>query len=129
MWFLIIIAFIIFIIWKFSSDKTRLNKETAQLGGMSQRYFTLINILMQGDPECEIFENTPNSIAFGIRMPGSACYFTIIQLFNEILIKWHLESPVYGSHSKTWKFKEPINLQTVGMKILSDIEESPISPI
>ncbi|MCC5906202.1 MAG: hypothetical protein JJU13_08355 [Balneolaceae bacterium] len=122
MWFLIIVLLIaVFIFGKFISDSNKQNRKIEKEGGMRHKYRELIDLLLSGTSDCEVYKVDSNSVTLRSSSVGGTTLFTLVQTFGRINIKWELKSPVFGSHDMIWEFPEYHDQQVIVDRILNDL--------
>lgn len=89
MWWIIIIAIVGYIIYKYFSDRNKLLSRIESKGGLQVKYQKLISILLGELPGARIIQVTRDTIVINWNMGQ----FTIFQLFDKIRITWRMNLP------------------------------------
>lgn len=120
MWITIILVLAVFIIGKFLYDRNQQASKITMEGGMKNKYRDLIGLLMSGDSRSKIFEETSDSISFGISNMGGTTLFMLLQTFGKVTIQWKVDSPVFGKHKMEWEFPEYLDPEKMAERISND---------
>lgn len=118
---IIILATVIYIIFKFLSDVNKQKEMVKKSGGMQKKYQTLLNYILAGDSRAKVLKVTDDSIIAGAQSIGGTTLFILTQTFGNITIQWKVDSPVFGKHSKEWIFSESIDQEVMFDKINNDL--------
>lgn len=121
MWWLLIIAIILFIVIKFTRDLNKQANAVAKQGGMRNKYRTLVEYAISGHPESKIVHEDGTSIRIGCSTPGGSTYFSIIQTFGSVTIRWSQNSALTGKHNLEWQFDEFDDQELMINKIEADL--------
>jgi len=121
MW-IIIIAVLIFVIFKFLYDRNKQASKITKEGGMKNKYRELIEFLMR-DSRTKIFQETSDSITLGISSLGGTTLFILIQTFGHVTVQWKVDNPLLGKHKLEWRFDEYDDQEIMTEKIANDIQK------
>ena len=119
MWIIIILV-IVFIIGLFLFDFNQQSSKIKEEGGMRVKYRELINLLMEGDPQQKIFQETSNSITLGVSNMGGSTFIVLTQTFGKLTVQWKVDSPIFGKHKLEWDFPENSDVKKIVERIESD---------
>ena len=119
MWTFIILV-VVFIIGKFLYDANQQSSKVKKEGGMKVKYWELIEALMSGDSRTKVFQETSNSITFGLSNAGGRTIYILTQTFGKVTIQWKVDSPVFGKHSLEWDFPEYGDQQKMVEQVIND---------
>lgn len=121
MWWMVIIAAIVFMVIKFVYDSNKQADAVAKQGGMRVKYATLINYLLSSDPKCRIIQETSTFISVGVSGISGSTAFFIQQTFGTVTIQYKVKSQVFGNHQLEWRFNEFTAQEKMIEKITNDI--------
>ena len=101
---LIIAGLVIFIIYKFLSDRNKLLDKIAREGGLKYKFRVLIEGLMEG-PNARIEEVLRDSVVITWRSPSQLHQFQIIPAFNKFEVIWKAQLANHILENK-WMFND-----------------------
>lgn len=116
---LVVVAVII----KFLYDRNQQSVQIGRQGGMSVKYRTIIDFILNGHQNSKIFQETSDSITLGVSNVGGTTIFMLLQTFGKITIKWEVNSPLYGKHKLDWEFPEFMDQEKMLERIANDLEK------
>lgn len=120
---LVLIAIICFVGFKFLRDRKRQNQRVAKEGGMLHKYRVLVQYLLSGHPNTKIFQVTGDSLFLGVSSTGGTTTYDLLQTFGKVTITWKVDSPVYGKHKLEWDFDEYLDQNKMIEKIMNDLKQ------
>jgi len=121
MWWIIIIAIMVFILIMFINDTSQQSSKIKKEGGMRNKYRELISYIMSQDSRSRIFQETSNSITLGLSNIGGTTLYILTQTFGKLTVQWKVDSPVFGKHSLEWDFPEYGDQEKMMYKIMDDL--------
>lgn len=122
MWFLIVLLILVgIVIVKFLIDRSTQSSKIVMEGGMKNKYHDLVQFLMKA-PRTKIFNETSDSITFGLSNMGGTTLFILTQTFGNVTVQWKVDSPVFGKHKMEWDFKENADQKNMAETIENDLE-------
>ena len=122
MWAFLIIV-VVLIVFKFLYDKNKQSVQIGRQGGMSTKYKTIVAHLMSGHSSAKIFQETSDSMTFGVSSAGGTTIFRLIQTFSKVSITWEMNSPLFGKHKLEWEFPEFMDQDKMHEKIGNDLAQ------
>lgn len=121
MWWIIILALVAFVIFKFAVDVNKQAGAVIKQGGMRKKYSILIDYLLNANQGTRIFTETSTFITLGITGLGGSTIFNIQQTFGTVSIEWKAENHAFGKHSLKWNFNEFLDQKKMIEKIENDL--------
>lgn len=122
MWWIIIIALVVFMVIKFASDSNKQANAVAKQGGMRKKYKTLVDYMLSGHAQSRIIQETATSISVGVTGPSGSTVFFICQTFGSVTIQYKVKNVMFGNHQLEWSFDEFMSQEKMIEKISHDIE-------
>lgn len=110
------------IIIKFLYDRYQQSVQIGRQGGMSIKYRTLINFILNEQKNTKIYQETSDSITLGVSSAGGTTVFSLLQTFGKLSISWEMTSPLFGKHKLDWKFPEFMNQEKMFEQIANDLD-------
>lgn len=123
MWWILILAIIAWSLFRFFSDSSKQKEKMEKIGGVKEKYSTLVNYFLSGDSKCRIIQETSVFIRMGVSGLDGHTLFDIYQTFGTVTIHYRVDSRAFGKHKLEWQFDENMNQITMLEKINADIEE------
>ncbi len=120
---LVLIAVICYVAFKFFRDRWKQNQRIAKEGGMVHKYRILIQHLLSGHTNSKIFQRTSDSVLLGVHNSGGTTLYSLLQTFGKISITWTMESPIYGKHKLEWNFDEYLDQSKMLERMMNDLKQ------
>jgi len=117
----ILIAVVVYIIFKFVSDNNKQASIIAKQGGMRNKYRTLIDYLMSQRPDVKVIHEDSTSIIVGCASAGGSTKFIIAQTFGTVTVQWKSSDIITGNHELEWQFEEFMDQTKMSEKMENDI--------
>lgn len=124
MWWKAIIFIVVILAIKFAYDSIKQANSITKQGGMRIKYKTLIDYLLNSDPECKILQEKKTFISVGVLgtgIKGSTVFF-IYQTYGTITIQYKANSVLGGEHKFEWVFNEYTDQKKMIENIEHDID-------
>jgi hypothetical protein len=121
MWVIFIIAIVVFILYRFISDREKMLNNVQENGGLQEKYKVLLTYFLS-DPDAKITIITRDNIVISWKGAYSSAQFSIMQNFGTININWASNNSVAGVVKEKWEFSENIDQHAMAKKIIQDIE-------
>jgi hypothetical protein len=103
-WFFIILAIVVLIIYNFISDRDKMLKNQVDYqGGMAKKYEYLIDKLT-GDGGGRVLKVTRDHIHICNQDLNTATNFFINESFNSVEVEWVANLGPLGTHKHKWSF-------------------------
>lgn len=119
MWWIIILALVLFFVIRFIYQVNSDKKKLAAEGGMRVRYKILIDNLLSTFTDCEILDEDWNYISIGTLSPGE---FRFNIAHSKILIiEWRISYSDFWQHKLEWRFSVTADQNMMVDKISYDI--------
>jgi len=118
-WIILLIVLGI-ILYSFFSTREKMNQQVVNRGGMEEKYSILISYLL-ADPGANIIQLTKDNIQIQAKTQYSISHFSILQIFNGVIITWKAKSPM-GEFQDKWQFPENLDQHQMAKKVASDIK-------
>lgn len=116
----IIIGLVVFIIYKFLSDRNKLLNNIAREGGMKFKYRILIEGLLEG-PNAKIEEILKDSVVVTWRSHSQVHLFQIVPAFGKFEVIWKAQIAQHKLQN-SWMFNEHDNQEAALNLILQYID-------
>jgi len=111
------------IIIKFLYDKNQQSIQIGKQGGMSKKYKTLHDYIINSHQNSKIFQETSDSITLGVSSSGGTTTFRLLQNFGKLSVRWEMNSPFFGKHNLDWEFPEFLDQEKMLGRIKNDLEK------
>lgn len=122
MWVIIIvIAFVIYILFKFNTDRNDQSSQILEQGGMRNKYSILVQCLCAD--RGQVVSERASSLTLGASSYGGSVYFVLTQTFGNLTIVWKTQSPLAGFHTLEWEFSESMDQMKMYERINTDIKD------
>jgi hypothetical protein len=117
MWWIIIIAVVIYIIYKYTSDRNKLLTGIESRGGLQRKYRELISCILAESPGARIVNVTRDTIVINWNLGQ----FIIFQLFDKVRITWKMNLPT-GVIQDSLEFPVSLDQQLMAKRIENSID-------
>lgn len=119
-----IITLVVLILIKFIYDSAKQSGKIKSEGGIRNKYSILINHLLEGHPDCRIYQETNTFVSVGVSSAAGSTMYYIFPSYGNVTIRMEIKNnPLLGNVNKEWKFPENMNQEDMMFKISSDIEQ------
>lgn len=122
MFVFIIIAVVVYLVIKFTTDKKKEIKKIETQGGFDVKYAIIIDEFLS-IPNSKIIHKSNSSITIAIQDRFAVTSFKIAHGFSDYSIFWEHNSTTFGKHSLHWTFPEYLSQISAINKISNDIKE------
>lgn len=122
MWWIIIVAIILFSIVKFAMAYNDQADSVAKQGGMKKKYSVLVNNILNADSHCRIIQEGSSFIRLGAVSPGGSTIFDLTQTFGSVTVQWIGKSVLIGDHKMEWQFDEFMDQDAMFEKVVHDVD-------
>lgn len=126
---IIVIAIIIFLAFKFGSASGQVVEHVSNSGGMRVKYARLLEHILKGHKGCQIFGETRTYIRAGVSNYGGTTLFHIQQSTgNKVLIQYEVKNnPVIRPFQLNWTFPDDMDQDEMMVVISMDIQKKMLS--
>lgn len=107
----IIIVVLVIVVYKFSQNTRETVERVKSFGGMRTKYSKLVNNILEGHKDCQIFGETRTYLRIGVTNFGGSTMFHIQQCpGNKVMIDYDVSgNPVLGSFSLRFTFDDTMD--------------------
>lgn len=121
-----IIAIVVFIAYKIGSTSGRMFERVESGGGMRVKYATLLEYILRGHSQSQIFGETRTYIRAGVSNYGGTTLFHIQQSTNNtVIIQYEVkDNPTVASYQLEWVFPDTMDQEKMIEKINNDIKKN-----
>jgi hypothetical protein len=121
MWILIIIAIIVFVIYKFNADRNEMRQKIESRGGLRNVYPKLFHFFLS-DADSKITSEKPDEVIITWKSEYSVAQFRFLQLFNRLRIEYVAQTSLLGKIQNHWEFPSSTSQELMIKTITNDIE-------
>ena len=122
MWIIAIVIVLVVVFFYLNAKGNEINK-TIQEGGMLKKYEVIIHSIMQEDNRSQITHVSGDQVHIKLLTSGGMTLFILIHNNDHLTIKWKLDSPLYGIHTKKWTFPSGLDQEIIISKVTQDLED------
>lgn len=123
MWWKIILAVVVWILFSFIRDLNKQKNNIKQQGGMKLKYRVLIDNILSKSPQNMEVKETSDSILIGASSAMGSVLFMIVQTFSVVTVQYKSKNPMIGNVKLEWEFNPNMDQNLMFEKIDSDLKE------
>ena len=121
----IIVAIVVYFIYKFVNESNKVTEKVEAEGGMKKKYHTLLDFILTGHPEARILQETRTFISAGVSNYGGSTMFYIQQSpGGQCIIQYEVKNnPMIGDFRLQWTFPDDMDQTMMLVRMTADIQK------
>ena len=125
--FLVIISFVVLMYFLGRVDKKekveRIEQQQKGAAVLKSKYKTLIEGLNPPSLDVKLVSETHTRLVYELKSSYGVTRFTILQLTQQVKVKWEFSHALMGEHSKEWTFDENKDQEAMLNTIYDDMDQ------
>ena len=119
----IIVAVVVYFIYKFVNESNDVVAKTEKEGGMRKKYHVLLDFILTGHSDAKIVQETRTFISAGVSNYGGSTMFYIQQSSGgKCIIRYEIKNnPIISNYQLQWIFPDDMDQTLMLARMIADI--------